>query len=335
VAVRPGEEKIVINSGMKLIFVFLDGVGLGEKTLSNPFFQSPMKRLKKEFGIEFFLENATLSHPEIFFKPIDPSGKVEGLGQSGTGQFSIYTGLNGPELLGRHHGPFLPSGLKTTLFEHNIFKKLKALNRSACYANAFPDRFIETCKALRENGKIRSSVLFEAAILENVHLRHAVDLKQKQAVSGDIINHWWGVNEKDGDREIYEIPPEEAAQNLLALAEKYDAVFYEYFHTDLCGHGRIQATSEMILDRLDGFLTELFLHKNEDTLVILTSDHGNFEESAHLRHTSNPVPLLVVGKHNHAFKHAEHIHDIVPAYLKILKEKIEENIEGCESIKVA
>lgn len=320
---------------MKLIFVFLDGVGLAESSSANPFYKTPMEKLKEKHGIEFLSESAGISHHDLVFKPIDASCQVKGIGQSGTGQFSIYTGLNGSVRFGRHHGPFLPSALKETLADWNIFAQLKLLSKTTCYANAYPHRFVQMCKMLRDRGKIRSSVLFEAAILEEVAILGAEELKRHTAVSGDIINHWWGVNAEDGDPEIKRIQPEQAAQNLIKLSEKHDAVFYEYFHTDLCGHGRITATASEIIARLDGFLSEILHHLPPDTLFVLTSDHGNFEDDSHYHHTQNPVPLLVKGKHADVFQDVEAIHQIVPAYINHLKTLNQTSLDGETGVQVA
>jgi phosphopentomutase len=177
-------------------------------------------------------------------------------------------------------------------------------------------------KKLRTQGKIRSSVLFEAALIEDVALQGVEDIKSQRAVSGDIINHWWGVNPTDGDPNVKKISPLEAAQNLLSLSDKYDAVFFEHFYTDLSGHGRIKTSASEIVGRLDGFLSELIAHLPKQTLLLLTSDHGNFEDASHLSHTTNPVPFLALGKKAGQFSHVQTIIDIVPTYLEVLDDEL-------------
>ncbi|ACF12666.1 metalloenzyme domain protein [Chloroherpeton thalassium ATCC 35110] len=304
---------------MKLIFLFLDGVGLATRTETNPFHLYDMPKLRDALGLGFFLEDAAVQMPSLVFKPIDSGLGCEGTGQSGTGQFSIYTGFNGAQLFGRHYGPFLPSTLRATLAQENIFKKLKLFGKKPCYANAFPDSFINANLVLREQGKIRSSVLFEAAVIEAIQLRNNKDLKEKKAVSGDIISWWWGQNEAHGDSDVPVILPEEAAENLIDLFECYDAVFFEFFLADYAGHRRIKTHASEIVSRLDAYLASVLSRLPGDALFILTSDHGNFEDNSHDRHTLNPVPLLVKGLYAEAFQQITGIHEIVPSMLSVLK----------------
>ncbi|MFQ3607834.1 MAG: hypothetical protein SNJ55_04295 [Chloroherpetonaceae bacterium] len=281
---------------MKVIFIFLDGVGLAERSEHNPFFTTPMTRFKRAFGCELFLEDAPYITTNRLMLPIDAGLGIEGAGESGTGQFSIYTGVNGAKCFGRHYGPHIPSLLRPILAEENIFRKLKSLGKSCLYANAYPKRFIEWCLDLRTKGKIRSSVLFEAAALEGVEIRSSEALKAEKAISGDIIARWWRLNQQDGDPSVQEISATDAARNLLHLSREHDAIFYEFFLTDLAAHGKIQTSKSEIVSRLDEFLSVLIEELPERTMLVLTSDHGNFEDARTLRHTQNPVPLLAVGE---------------------------------------
>ncbi|MCS6988303.1 MAG: hypothetical protein NZM06_02185 [Chloroherpetonaceae bacterium] len=300
---------------MSLIFIFLDGVGLAPRSPLNPFFATPMRRFKQVFGREFFLEDANVIEPNKLFLPIDACLGVEGAGESGTGQFSIYAGLNGAKLFGRHYGAHLPSVLRPILAEENIFRKLRSLGKSALYANAYPKRFIEWCCDQRAKGKVRSSVLFEAALLEGVSLRGAEELKRGKAISGDIIARWWRLNERDGDPSVQEISPTQAARHLLALSTEADATFYEFFLADLCAHGRIQTAASDIIERLDEFLATLVSELPLGATLVLTSDHGNFEDGGSRHHTRNPVPLLVAGQGASSFQCVSAIDEICKALL--------------------
>jgi hypothetical protein len=281
---------------MNVIFIFLDGVGLANRSEHNPFFTTPMTRFKRAFGCELFLEDAPYITANRLMLPINAGMGVDGAGESGTGQFSIYTGLNGAKHFGRHYGPYVPSALRPILAEENIFRKLISVGKSCLYANAYPKRFIAWCLDQRLKGKIRSSVLFEAAVLEGVGIRSSEALKEGKAISGDIIARWWGLNPQDGDPSVIEISATEAARNLLRLSREHDAVFYEFFLTDLAAHGKIQTSTSEIVSRLDEFLSVLIDELPERTTLLLTSDHGNFEDARTLRHTQNPVPLLVIGE---------------------------------------
>lgn len=307
---------------MKLIFVFLDGIGLAPRSSLNPFFHTPTRLISDAIGAGFFYEEASLSSSNVLFRPIDAGLGIEGHGQSGTGQFSIYTGLNGAQIFGRHHGPYLPSTLKEPLAQNNVYAKLQSLGLKSCYANAYPERFIQACLDLRENGKIRSSVLFEASVLHGLPILGAEHVKSGTAISGDIINWWWGQNPRDGDLTVPVISGEEAAQNMLGISGQFDAVFFEFFLADLSGHGRIKTEPAQIIQRLDEFIGSLILNLPSDTLFVLTSDHGNFEDMSHTKHTLNPVPLLVLGNEAGRFAPVTSIDQILPVVLEIMTERV-------------
>lgn len=310
---------------MKLIFIFLDGVGLAERSPNNPFFQTPMRRFKQAFGRELFLEDATFIAPDRLLLAIDATLGVDGAGESGTGQFSIYAGLNGAKLFGRHYGAHIPSALRPIFAEENIFRKLRLRGKCALYANAYPKRFVEWCQDQRAKGKIRSSALFEAALLEGVKIRGADELKRGEAVSGDIIGRWWRLNERDGDPAVQEISPTQAARHLLALSTRADAVFYEFFLADLAAHGRIPIPARDIIERLDEFLATLVAELPPRATLVLTSDHGNFEDATQTHHTRNPVPLLVAGDGAPAFQNAKAIDEIC----QILLARFENEPRAC------
>ncbi|MBC8044604.1 MAG: hypothetical protein IAF08_14290, partial [Rhizobacter sp.] len=231
---------------MNLIFIFLDGVGLAPASAHNPL-TTAMPRLASVLGGTLTLETAPIIKESLLLTAIDAGLQTEGAGQSGTGQFSIYTSLNGAKLFGRHYGPYLPWALKPALAGANVFRKLQEHGRTACYANAYPKRFIDTCLHLRTVGKTRGSVLFEAAAMENIPLRGAAEVKAGTAISGDIISKWWGTNREDGDAGVSSITPEQAAENLLHLSAMHGAVFYEFFLTDLAAHRRITASVDEVL----------------------------------------------------------------------------------------
>ncbi len=302
---------------MKLVFIFLDGVGLAPRSASNPFAQTPMIELRKKIGRELFIEDATLRENNRIFIPIDASLGVSGDGQSGTGQFSIYTSQNGAAMFGRHYGPHLPSTLRASLRENNIFRRLKTLGKTSCYANAYSARYVKTTIDLRQTGKIRHSVLFEAAIEEDILIRGAKDLQREKAVSGDITNNWWvkTIGNTQEAKDIKIISPQRAAQHLVNLTSDYDAVFYEFFLTDLAGHQRINVEKKDIIELLDMFLSAAIETLNEETVLLLTSDHGNFEDDSNDRHTRNPVPLLAIGRHADDFLSVSSIDQITNSVL--------------------
>jgi hypothetical protein len=112
------------------------------------------------------------------------------------------------------------------------------------------------------------------------------------------------------------LSPEEAGARLAALATRYDLVLFESFLTDLAGHRRIEPG--WVLSRLDAFLGAVVAHRSADTTLVLCSDHGNVEDATSKAHTTNPVPLLVLGPGARHFCQATRITDVAPAILSFL-----------------
>ena len=93
------------------------------------------------------------------------------------------------------------------------------------------------------------------------------------------------------------VSPRESAAHLLAIAADHDFTLFEYFQTDLMAHKGTPDDVRRVLSRLDEFLEGLLAWPNEPGhLLLLTSDHGNIEDSRTKVHTENPVPLVAVGE---------------------------------------
>ena len=91
----------------RLLFIFLDGVGIGEEDPDrNPFMRARVPTLRGLLGGRL----PTLRAPGVeghraFAFPLDAQLEVEGTPQSGTGQASLLTGTNAAAAYGRHFGP--------------------------------------------------------------------------------------------------------------------------------------------------------------------------------------------------------------------------------------
>ena len=130
--------------------LFLDGVGIGVKDPSvNPLFAARMPALRSLFGGELpSLGRRRISSGTASVLPLDATLGVPGLPQSGTGQTSLFTGVNGAALAGKHFGPHPYSTLKPVIAERSIFRRLREAGKSPLFANAFPQRFFDYLRAL-------------------------------------------------------------------------------------------------------------------------------------------------------------------------------------------
>ena len=92
--------------------------------LKDVFFQNNLTFLKGNFESIPHLSNQFVAGKSKYIFPVDACLGVEGLPQSGTGQTSIFTGINAPKFIGKHFGPYPYSTLLPEIEEKNIFKSL-------------------------------------------------------------------------------------------------------------------------------------------------------------------------------------------------------------------
>lgn len=295
--------------------IFLDGVGIGKPDPeSNPFFKRKFSFLSDIFGSVPHLGNMYLKTDNIYLFPADACMGVDGLPQSGTGQTSIFCGVNASQLLGFHFGPFPHSQLVPVIKQQNIFADFLRLEKKPTFVNAYPEIFFDYIRS----GKKRLSVTSLSCRLSGIKLNTPEDLKKGKALSAEITNSRW-VKRLNYDLPV--IRPETAAKRLLQICDGHDFTLFEYFLTDHYGHGRIVDQDEDILTMLDRFL--FFILSNFDdekgTLVIC-SDHGNMEDISIKMHTRNPA--LTITKGRHAAELSEKIKslpDIKPAIMNLYK----------------
>jgi 2,3-bisphosphoglycerate-independent phosphoglycerate mutase len=295
--------------------IFIDGVGIGEEDHEkNPFFKYGFSSIKNEFGAIPSLTNQKFQTKNSYLFPVDACLGIEGLPQSGTGQTSIFCGVNASEIIGKHFGPYPYSTLIPIIKEKNILYYYKNLGKKVTFANAYPDEFFEFIK----KKKSRLSVTSLSATLSGLQLKTKDDVLNKSALTAEITNERW--NQKLG----YNLPvlkPSEAAGTLLKIAENNSFTLYEYFLTDHAGHGRYSGGAEEILKILNDFLSEIFAKLNRDEMtLIICSDHGNLEDISIKSHTKNPALTISIGKF--ASELAESIKDLTdikPAIIKYCK----------------
>ena len=271
--------------------LFLDGVGIGVKDPSvNPLFAARMPALRSLFGGELpSLGRRRISSGKASVLPLDATLGVPGLPQSGTGQTSLFTGVNGAALAGKHFGPHPYSTLKPVIAERSIFRRLREAGKSPLFANAFPQRFFDYLRGRRA----RMTVTTLSVSTCGLPLLRAEDLARGMAVSADITNAGWHAL---GYPDIPVIPPAEAGERLSRLSRKHDFVLFEYWKTDYAGHAMDPREAVSVLETFDAMLGGIVDSLDTgETLLLITSDHGNIEDLTVKTHTRHPVPLILYG----------------------------------------
>jgi len=303
---------------MAILFVFLDGVGIGPPTLNNPLSTREWPAMARLAGDQPWVAPfRSVTSDVLVVRAIDATLGVEGLPQSGTGQATLFTGVNCAERVGRHFGPYPHSTTHEILRDHNLFRRVEDAStpvngqtHAATFANAYPDGFFDWVR-----GRGRWTVTTFAAVETGLSIRGSEELARGAAVAANITGEGW----PDPDPDIGPISETEAASNVLRLHQHHRLTLFEYYLTDKVGHGRLEVPAESVIASVDRFLGALLngLDASEDTLIV-TSDHGNIEELGQKQHTRHPVPFIACGRGARHFGGVETLQDVTPAIQRLL-----------------
>ncbi|MBV2091386.1 MAG: 2,3-bisphosphoglycerate-independent phosphoglycerate mutase [Candidatus Thiodiazotropha sp. (ex. Lucinisca nassula)] len=125
-----------------------------------------------------------------------------------------------------------------------------------------------------------------------------------------------------------EMSAEEVTDHLVEAIEsgKYDVIVCNFANSDMVGHtGKFEA-AKLAIETLDHCLGRVLkaLHRVDGEMLV-TADHGNAEQmedhinhQPHTAHTTNPVPLVYIGRHNAQLLEGGALCDISPTLLKIM-----------------
>lgn len=276
-----------------VIFLFLDGVGLGSGDPPiNPLVAARYPTLERLFeGAPLTAATGRLSTPHAELIPVDARMGVEGRPQSATGQAAILTGLNAPQLIGEHFGPRPDDRVRAVLDRGTFFSRLHEAGKSAYFVNGYPDGYFHAI----ESGKRRLSAIPYAVTQAGQRLPTKEDVAAGRALSADFTGAGWRSDLGLVDAPIY--TPQEAGRKIWQLAQPHSLLFFEHWLTDVLGHEqameRAIANFQMIDGVLDGLVAAVDL---DETLIFVASDHGNIEDLGHRNHTMNPALGILIGK---------------------------------------
>ncbi len=274
----------------KVLLIFLDGVGIGEKDeVKNPFFKYPFATFENLFGGTPHLGKQKISKDGKFIFPIDARLGIAGIPQSGTGQVAIFTGENAAAIAGKHFGPFPYSTTIPILEKKNIFADVLKIGKKPFFANAYPKIYFDYIK----RGGKRLNVTARMALASGVRLQTLEDLRNSRALSNEITNFRWVRNL---NYKLKIIKPQTAARRLIRLALRNDLTLYEFYLTDHLGHWRLKDLFQTIYRNLDSFLSEILISLPDELTLLVCSDHGNFEDISVKTHTLNPALGIAAGK---------------------------------------
>ncbi|OQY90580.1 MAG: hypothetical protein B6D38_02305 [Anaerolineae bacterium UTCFX1] len=313
---------------MKVLFIFLDGIGLGENNLeTNPLARAKMPNLNTLLdGRSLVRGAAPFDGKYASLHALDAGLGVDGLPQSATGQAILLTGKNISAELGYHYGPKPNPEVAAYLNGETLFSKCVAAGKRTALLNSYPPRYFQGI----DSGKRLYSSIPLAVTNAGLELFKYEDMSAGRALSADFTGEGWRTMLGFPDAPV--MNPHEAGKKLISLAMGYDFSFFEYWASDYAGHKQQMDTAVGLMEAFDGVLggvveslkverlqvadrrsqveergkrkegveSRTLRHGSgqewkEELLVLVTSDHGNMEDLSTRKHTNADVPALVIG----------------------------------------
>ena len=289
-----------MSRGPRTLFVLVDGLGLGSPDPAcNPIHSGACPVLER-----LLAEHAV---------PIDAGMEVPGIPQSATGQTALFTGLNAARAMGRHVEGFPGPALRELIRSHNIYEQLAALGCRCTFANAY----YTTDMAEVQARKIQS-VTTVAALKAFGAVRDLNAMLAGNAVCQDLTRA--SLRERGYEGPL--VTPQQSAADLLRIVADHDFTVFEYFQTDRVGHKGGPEDTRRVLAGFDAFLAGIIpFAKQAGCLFVMTSDHGNIEDSRERVHSLNPVPLVAMGE-GAAFlkRRVTSVVDVTPALVELFRQ---------------
>lgn len=312
-------------SATRVLFVFVDGVGLGPPVDTNPFTAARLPTLDGLLDGRRPHDAATPYHgPSASLVGIDATHGAPGIPQSGTGHTTLLTGEDAVKRFGRHSGPWVPTALRALVAERSILALAREAGRRVAFANAYPEELLDRIPSgLPLTETLRSRLLGPlragpplAALGAGVLSRRTPELERGDAVASEITNDGW--IERLGRRSLPRPTADEAGRNLAAIAALHDLTLFAHYTPDHMGHRGSWAEAVAALEQVDLFLGGILEKLPSDTLLLVASDHGNVEDVTR-EHTRNPALGLVTGPGHEVVAGTLHdLWDVPTAIMNIL-----------------
>ena len=280
-----------MKNGRFVHILFLDGVGLGGADPEvNPFVTAKLPHLTRLLGEDWFLTRQPIHTPRASLVPTDANLEMPNKPQSATGQATILTGRNVPQLVGEHYGPKPNPAVRAVIEQGTLFQEVVDAGGRAALITPYPQGYFDAVA----RGKRLLSAVPLAATEAGLSLMMADDLQNGRAVSPGFTGQGW--REHLGYTGMPLLTLDESGRQIAHIATTHHFSFFEHWPSDRAGHRGSLADAAAHLEMIDSVMGGLLAAwDDENGLLILTSDHGNIEEKDQRQHTRNPVPTLLIG----------------------------------------
>ncbi len=290
---------------MQLLFLFLDGVGLGDDDPTcNPFSAADLPTLSSLAGQQRWLTGATAHRTDrVAFIPTDATLGVPKKPQSATGQATILTGINVPAQIGRHYGPKPTPDIGSLVEKHSVVKRLRESGISSQLLNVYSSSYLDQIA----RGKLLHTSNQLAFTSAGVPMRDGQAYLDGTGISADFTGEMWveygarhdqrtlDYQHHQPDKPIPTYSPGEAGRLLANTAQEKRFSFFDNWLTDYLGHRGKLPEAIRLAERFDAVMASLLEHWDDNHYILITSDHGNFEDLSQRGHTRNRVPTVLIG----------------------------------------
>lgn len=270
----------------------VDGFGIPEKNWMNSIYSE-------------FCSGRFVGLMSEFSIPVKTGMGIDGIPQSATGQTALFTGCNAAKIMGMHVQGFPGAKLRDIICRRNLFSDLLKRGKKVAFANAYVRYTLEELERMRLKSVTTTMVGASIGWVRNIEYLQ----------SGNAVYHDLTRKTIKSISPVQEISPEQAAMDLLNISNDQDFTLFEYFLTDRAGHKSDLGILKEVLVDFSAFICELVRLSPEDSMIILTGDHGNCEDTSTTRHTKNPVPLFVYGyplpREDRGIKSIENIYSFI------------------------
>jgi 2,3-bisphosphoglycerate-independent phosphoglycerate mutase len=295
-----------MNPNRKVAWLMLDGVGIANFHDQHPFQNQDIPTLTR-LGISSVQH---VTEAEFISHPIDATLGVEGLPQSGTGQTTLLTGINAAKVMGRHYGPWPGPSLKP-LLEQSLPIQLSRAGLTVRLTNHYPQRYLEAIAT----GKRKLNAIAFAMTLAGAKLEFGIppmltNPEDPNSTSLEQVKVW--------------------GQEFMG--SNANLTVFDAWWSDHLGHHGTLLEAQDHVTRLEAFVTSALEAQGSNTLFLVTSDHGNFEDIGIKTHTFAPVPLVAIGQGALEFAVVKDLTGVAPA-LKAWFERQSSRLDSTPSVR--
>ena len=225
----------------RVIFIFIDGCGVGRADPGNPFFMAKSSYLP-------FWPGAMVLPDATPVAAIDATLGIPGSPQSASGQTALFCGSKAAEIANRHRNAYPDQVLRSIILNKNLLSKLRKKGVSYRFLNAYPfltDFFSSKYVRINPDGRLWFSPLFPERFKRVISVTScmllasgqkpfgAADIRVGKALYQDYSNRQ--LMKKDFPCRIF------AAKGggiIYKASRRFEFILYEYFQTDLYAHRR-------------------------------------------------------------------------------------------------